>query len=115
MSKRQVQFAIISLTIATAFIHLILSFWFPTGQSIFILNGLGYIGLLVLLYGPLPQLASYRQPLRWTLFIYTGVTILLWILIGQRRAIAYLDKLLEVALIVLLWTEIQQMQKESKP
>lgn len=113
MSKRQIQFAIIALASATACIHWVLSFWFPTGQSIFILNGLGYIGLLVLLYGPLPQLASYRQQLRWALFVYTSVTILLWILIGERRAIAYLDKLLEVGLVVLLWAEIQQSQKES--
>lgn len=114
MSKSQIQVAIIVLAIATALIHLILSFWFPSGPDpIFILNGLGYIGLIVLLYGPLPQLARYRRQLRWVLLLYTAVTILLWVVIGARSAIAYINKLIEVALLVLLWTEDQQMQKES--
>jgi hypothetical protein len=114
MSKSQIQVAIIILTIATALIHLILSFWFPTGPDpIFILNGLGYVGLVVLLYGPLPQLAGYRRQIRWAFLLYTAVTILLWVVIGARSAIAYIDKLIEAALFVLLWAEDQQAQKES--
>ena len=110
MSKSQIQFAIIVLTVATALIHLMLSFWFPNGPDlIFLLNGLGYLGLVTLLYWP--SLLAYRSQLRWALLIYTAVTVLLWVILGARSTIAYIDKLIEVALIVLLWTESQQKER----
>ena len=39
---------------------------------------------------------------------YTAVTILGWVAIGERTAIGYVDKAIEVALIVLLWLEHRQ-------
>ncbi len=98
------QYGIILLTVATAAIHF--SLLFP--DPLFILNGLGYLALLLALYLPLSALESYRHLIRWTLLAYTAVTVVLWIFIGSRVPIAYIDKAIEVALIVLLWLEGQR-------
>lgn len=95
---------IIVLTAATALIHLQLNFPDP----VFILNGLGYLGLLGALYLPLPQLARYHNAARWVLIGYTALTIFLWILVGARTPIGYIDKLIEVALITLLVIEARR-------
>jgi hypothetical protein len=92
---------IIVLTVATAVIHFTLVF----PSVIFILNGLGYLLLLAALVLPIPQLASYRSLVRWALLGYTALTIVLWVIMGSRIPIAYVDKLIEVVLIVLLWLE----------
>lgn len=100
---------IILLTVATALIHIALAFQFPDGPDpIFILNGLGYLGLLALLYLPLTPLKRYRPVIRWVLMAYVALTLLLWIRFGARTPVAYLDKVIEVALITLLWMEAQQ-------
>ena len=98
------QWGIIILTIATAVIHF--SLLFP--DTLFILNGLGYLGLLAALYLPIPFLASYRSWARWALLGYTALTIILWVVMGGRFPLAYIDKAIEVALIVLLWLERRQ-------
>ena len=93
---------IVLLTLATAAIHLQLAFPDP----VFILNGLGYLSLLVALY--LPRIARYRNAVRWVLIGYTAATILFWILIGERTLIGYIDKAIEVALISLLLLEARR-------
>jgi hypothetical protein len=95
------QVGIILLTIVTALIHFSLVFPSP----LFILNGLGYLVLLAALYLPMPQLRDYRHIIRWILLGYTGLTILLWIIMGARFWLAYIDKVIEVVLIGLLWLE----------
>ena len=89
---------VIVLALATALIHLQLNFPDP----VFVMNGLGYIGLLAALYLPLPQLSRYRNLTRWALIGFTALTIFLWILLGARTPIGYIDKVIEVALITLL-------------
>ena len=100
-SSRALQIGIIMLTLGTALIHLQLNF----PDAVFILNGLGYLALLAALYLPVPQLARYRSLMRWALVAYTALTIFLWILFGARTPIGYIDKLVEVALILLLLIE----------
>lgn len=95
---------IVLLTLATALIHLQLAFPDPA----FILNGLGYLTLLAALYLPVPRLARYRNVVRWVLVGFTALTILLWILLGARTPIGYIDKTIEVALIVLLLLEARR-------
>lgn len=108
MSKGQRQLGIIVLTLATALIHLALSFRFPTGPDpIFMLNGLGYLGLVALLYLPTPLVLGQRNLVRWLLLGYTALTVVLWLIMGVRSAIAYVDKLIELVLIGLLWLEDQ--------
>ena len=95
---------IAALTLGTALIHLSLNFPDPG----FILNGLGYLTLLAALYLPVPQIARYRNLARWVLIGYAALTILLWILLGDRTAIGYTAKAIEVALITLLLLEARR-------
>jgi hypothetical protein len=100
----RLRFGIVVLTLATAAVHLYLGF---QGLPLFALNGLGYLTLLAALYLPIPQLAPYRNIARWALVGFTALTIFLWIVItlGVSAAIGYLDKIVEVMLIVLLLAE----------
>jgi hypothetical protein len=95
---------ITALTLATAFIHLQLAFPDP----VFILNGLGYLTLLAALYLPVSRLARYRNAVRWVLVGYTALTIFLWILLGARTPIGYIDKAIEITLILLLLLEARR-------
>jgi hypothetical protein len=95
---------IIALTLATASIHLQLAFPDP----VFILNGLGYLALLAALYLPVSRLARYRNAVRWVLVGYTALTIFLWILLGARTPIGYIDKAIEITLILLLLLEARR-------
>jgi hypothetical protein len=93
---------VILLTVGTAVIHLYLGF---QGFPLFVLNGLGYLGLLAALILPIPRISEYRNLTRWVLVGYTALTIFLWILVGSRNAIGYVDKIIELALIALLVLE----------
>jgi len=95
---------IVLLTLATAIIHLQLAFPDPG----FILNGLGYLTLLAALYLPVTRLARRRNAVRWVLIGYAALSILLWVLLGARTPIGYIDKTIEVALITLLLIEARR-------
>lgn len=114
------QWTIIVLTVATALIHIGLGLTFlANGGGLFVLNGIGYLGLLALLYWPAAFLDRYRAWIRWLFIAYTAVTIVAWLFTGlgspvagmpivlsdTKTLIAYVDKALEVALIVLLWLD----------
>jgi hypothetical protein len=107
------QWAIILLAAATALIHIALAFTFPGGvDPIFILNGLGYLGLVALLFLPVAAVAPYRNIVRWVLIAYTATTIIIWLFpqIGARSPVAYITKAIEVALIVCLWLDGRRAQ-----
>ena len=89
---------VVLLTLIAAAVHLSLLFPDPA----FILNGLGYLTLLAALYLPVPRLVRYRNVVRWILISYAALTILLWILFGDRTLIGYTAKAIEIALIALL-------------
>ena len=95
---------VIVLTLGTALIHFSLAFPDPG----FILNALGYLTLLAALYLPVPRVARYRSVVRWVFVGYAALTISLWILFGERTAIGYTAKAIEVALIVLLLLEARR-------
>ena len=95
---------IVALTLGTALIHLSLNF----PDLGFMLNGLGYLTLLAALCLPVPQVARHRDIVRWVLIGYATLTILLWILLGDRTAIGYTAKAIEVALITLLLLEARR-------
>ena len=101
---------IVLLTLGTALIHLQLAFPDPA----FILNGLGYLTLLAALYLPIPQVARYRNTVRWVLIGYTALTIFLWILLGARTPIGYTAVAIEVALIVLLLLEARRRGQTAR-
>ena len=95
---------IVLLTMATALIHLQLAFPDPA----FILNGLGYLTLLTALYLPIPRVARYRDIVRWALIGYTALMTFLWTLLGARTPIGYIDKIIEILLILLLLVEARR-------
>ena len=99
------QIAIVILTLATALIHF--SLLFP--DVLFILNGLGYLVLLAAYFLPLPFAKDNRGLVRWAFIGFTVVTILAWAAIGDKSwpegALGYVTKLIELVLVVLLWTD----------
>ncbi len=75
---------------------------------LFLLNFIGYIVLVTALY--LPVLRRYQRIVRWLLIVFAAVTIIAWFLVtgGSPNLLAYIDKPIEVALIVLLLIEDRQ-------
>jgi cellulose synthase/poly-beta-1,6-N-acetylglucosamine synthase-like glycosyltransferase len=103
------QAAIVLAALATALIHIWLAFQFPGGvDPVFLLNGVGYLGLTALLFLPLPVLDPYRNIVRWVLIGYTLITVLAWVFAGARSTIAYIDKAIEILLIACLWLDWQR-------
>lgn len=103
MSESNTKMLIIGLTVATAVIHLALGFLFS--EIMFILNGVGYLGLLGLMYLSIPALASVKQYARPVLIGYTALTVVLYFVINDQAftsALGLIDKAIEIALIVLL-------------
>ena len=102
-----VQIGIILLTVATAVVHL--SLGIPSMLLMFILNGLGYLGLLAAYF--LPQFKKYRGLVRWALILFAVATIIGWIAVGERSTRGDVDKAIEVVLLVLLFIDMRA--KES--
>jgi hypothetical protein len=108
------QGTIVLAAVATALVHIMLAFQFPGGiDPVFILNGIGYLGLTALLFLPIPVLDPYRNIIRWVLIVYTLVTVLAWLLIGVRSPLAYADKALELLLILCLWLDWQRTRSNQ--
>jgi hypothetical protein len=101
-----IQIGILLLTLATALVHLSLGIPDPVGFWMFILNGLGYLTLLVAFF--LPQFKQFHSLVRWALILFAAVTIFAWVLIGARSVLGYTDKLIEILLIVLLFIDMRQ-------
>ena len=107
------------LTVATAVIHLYLAlsaipyYGLNFGVMLFLLNGLGYLGLLAVLQLPIPQLARFRSLARWTLVAYAALTIVLFFVMAPfYDFIGSLDKAIEVALIALLLADAYTASSE---
>jgi hypothetical protein len=80
---------------------------------LFLLNGVGYLGLLIALY--LPALARYQHIVRWLLVAFTAVTIVLYFLFAgfSLNPIGLIDKGIEMALIVALFIEGRQATRTA--
>jgi hypothetical protein len=109
-SDTLLRIGIIVLTLGTALIHFSLNFPDPG----FILAGLGYLTLLASLYLPVPYVTRYRPVVPWIFIGYTALVILLWVLLGARTAIGYTDKVIEIALILLLLIEVRGSRSSSR-
>ncbi len=105
-SASSLRLGIIFLTLATAILHLFLGV--TAGIFLFVLNGLGYLALLAALYLPIRPLEPYRNTTRWVLLGYTALTLVLWLIVGERNAAGYIDKVVELLLIALLLAEARQ-------
>ena len=91
---------IVSLTLATAYIH------FTLGSLLFLANAAGYTVLAVAMVLPGAFMVRNRWFARAALAGFTTVTIIGWALIGPRFMLAYVDKGIELALIALLVVEM---------
>ena len=73
-------YGIILFTLATAILHITL---FP--DIMFTLNGLGYLGLLGAYFLPISFFQQRHNLVWWALVGYTALTILLWIIMGEKN------------------------------
>jgi len=95
---------ILLLGVAAALIHFYLSVLMGKADLLFTLNGLGYLGLLGLLYLPLPIARDHRQLIRFALIAFTLLTIILWGFLGKPyTSLGYVTKLIEAGLVALLF------------
>ena len=105
---RKTDFAIIGLTVITAVIH------FALGRPLFILNGLGYLALLAMLFLPISRLQPWRTAVRWGLIFYTGITIVLYFFahrggLWMEDGLGLMTKMVELILILLLfWSQNEE-------
>jgi hypothetical protein len=95
---------ILLLGAAVALIHFYLNVLMGKVDLLFTLNGFGYVGLLGLLYLPLPVAQDHRKLVRFVLIAYTLLTIILWVFLGKPyTSLGYFTKLIEAGLVVLLF------------
>ena len=97
---------VILLTLFAATVHI--SLLFP--DPVFILNGFGYLTLLAALYLPISRLMDHRRVVRWALIGYATLTILLWVVMGERTLLGYTTTAGEVALVGLIILEGRRLQ-----
>lgn len=78
-------YAIIALTLLTAVLHLLAAIdkqLFPDGPDpLFILNGLGYLGLLGAYFLPIPFFQQRHELVRRGMMLFAVITIAAWIFI----------------------------------
>jgi len=95
---------IVVLTLATASVHLSL------GGLLFILNGLGYLGLAALIVigyvKPHPLVERFDWVPRLALMGYAATTIVGYIVIGPYSTLGWTTKAVEVVLIGLLTLDV---------
>ena len=103
-------YGIILSTLATAFLHL--SLYPILGIDPIFLNGFGYLALLGAYFLPIPFLQQQHKLVWWVLFGYTVLTIVLWVVLGEKdfgasasSAIGYYAKAAEVVLLAFLWSD----------
>jgi len=94
------QIVIILLALIAAGIHLQLLF----PDVMFIMNGLGYLGLTAAYFLDLPIqfLRDRKRLVRFALIGYTALTLILWLAIGERTSLGFFTVGVEALLIVLL-------------
>jgi hypothetical protein len=98
---------IVSLTLATAYIHLSL------GGLLFTLNGLGYLGLAVMVVigavAPSPLVVRFSWLPRVALAGYAAVTIGAYLVIGPYFGLGWIAKAIELAIIGLLVVDVSRV------
>ena len=90
---------VVGLALATAAIHASL------GGMLFLANAVGYVTLALAMIVPGP-VGQIRWLVRLALLGFTAATIGGWVLFGARFPLAYLDKGIEVGLMLALAIEL---------
>jgi hypothetical protein len=117
------QVVIILGVIATAVLHLFAAFdriLFPEGPDpLFMLNGLGYLGLLGAYFLPISFFQQRHKLVWWALFSYIILTIVAWVVIwvginviangvpffSHDSVYGVPAKIIEIILLFLLWRD----------
>lgn len=116
------QIVIVLLVIFTAILHIAAAFdkiLFPYPDPLFILNGLGFLGLLGAYFLPIKFFQDRHKLVWWGLFGYIILTIAAWVFIwviqyviiggepffGHDSIYGVPAKIAEVTLLFLLWSE----------
>ena len=96
---------IIVLTLITGVIHLALGIF--QSDTLFLLNGVGYLVLLYLTFWAPAFLSGQASLIRWAFIAFTLVTIIAyfgaWGLEGFSQPVGLLTKIVEVLLLIGLW------------
>jgi hypothetical protein len=104
------QALIAALAVAAAAIHFSRAFANPRITALFTLNGIGYLGLVILLY--LPAAARWRSLTRRVLMGYAALTLVLYfvwgVMKGEWLALGFACVAIEALLILALWMESNQ-------
>ena len=90
---------IVVMVLNSAVIH------YSLGGTLFLLNALGYLGLLVALTLPFGPAERLQGVIRVALIGYAAATIVGWALMGPYFQLAYITKGIEVLLIAFLVAE----------
>jgi len=91
-----VRAAIVSLVLATGYIH------YTLGGLLFTMNAAGYAVAAVAMVIPLALAVRFRWVIRLGLIGYAATAIVGWAIMGPYYSTAYIAKAIEVALIVLV-------------
>jgi len=108
---------VILLTLVTAAIHFYLApIEFGTGATLFgvlfVLNGLGYLTMLAVIYAPVGFLAPYRLAARMILIVIAAASIGAYFYVGVFDTIGWVDKAVEAGLIVVVLIETVSARAE---
>ena len=111
---------VILLTLATAAIHFYLApIEFGTGATLFgvlfVLNGLGYLTMLAVIYAPLGFLAPFRLAARVILIVIAAASIGAYFYVGVFDTIGWVDKAAEAGLIVVVLIETVSARGAAEP
>jgi len=105
-------YGILISALITAYLHISLYPDFGYFDWI-VLNGFGTIALLGAYFLPIPFFQSRHTTVFWALFGYILLTILLWLIFGDKTfqfettaAIGYYAKTAELFLLAFLWSDL---------
>jgi hypothetical protein len=99
--QKWIRGAVALTLLTTAAIHVWLAI--PTNLFMFYVNGAGF-AILAMLY-LFPIAAIPRTRILQLILLWTGATIVFWLIIGERTLIAYISKVIELAILGLLWLD----------
>jgi hypothetical protein len=108
---------ILDTGLITAFVHLVMLGLLPEHKDfLFILNGLGYLGLLGLFFANPAMLAGRRSLMHYAFIAFAATTIVAWVAIApERNAFGYFTKLDELVLIAALVAHLRSPSDMPAP
>ncbi len=114
MGQNSTRILIMILALFTATVHLVILNIGPYGvQTIFLLNGLGYLTLIAAFLFKFPK--GQERLVHYAFMAYVFATIIAWVVYpGTRDLLGYSTKTVEVLLIAFLWMDLQRLPAAKK-